>query len=115
MVLSRGYDFGHIRSFGSLAFGLGSLGVGFVVAAAGLSSIVYVYIAGMAVLVVVALSLSDWSAANADDDTDELSIVDATRALVTNRNFVVVVTAMFLFRLSFMGGEAFLSVYMRRA
>ena len=113
MVLSRGYDFGHIRSFGSLAFGLGSLGVGFVVAAAGLSSIVYVYIAGMAVLVVVALSLSDGSAANADDDTDEPSIVDATRALVTNRNFVVVVTAMFLFRLSFMGGEAFLSVYMR--
>ena len=115
MVLSRGYDFGHIRSFGSLAFGLGSLGVGFVVASVGLSSIVYIYIAGMAVLVVVAWSLSDGSTADddEDDDTDEPSIVDAARALVTNRNFMVVVAAMFLFRLSFMGGEAFLSVYMR--
>ncbi|MGA9402451.1 MFS transporter [Haladaptatus sp.] len=115
MVLSRGYDFGHIRSFGSLAFGIGSLGVGLVVAAAGLVSIVYIYIGGMVVLMAVAWSLPDGSAApgDADDDTDDPSIARAVKALVTNWNFMVVVTAMFLFRLSFMGGEAFLSVYMR--
>ncbi len=136
MVLSRGYDFGHIRSFGSLAFGLGSLGVGFMVAAAGLISIVYSYVAGMVVLMAVAWSLSDGSekpdrsdetdesasdesaGGSADsseetDGTDDVSISRAVRALVTNRNFMVVVTAAFLFRLSFMGGEAFLSVFMR--
>ncbi|HET7324780.1 MAG TPA: MFS transporter [Halococcus sp.] len=114
MVLSRGYAYGTIRGFGSLAFAIGSLGFGFLVAGFGIPVIVYFYLVGMAVFVAVVWSLSDTSSvANTDVDTDELSLSRAVRALVTNRTFVVVLTVMFLLRLSFMGGEAFLSVYMR--
>jgi|GEM_PF-751854 len=131
MILERGYDYGGVRAFGSLAFAVGSLGFGFVVAWLGSVSIVYAYIAGMALLVVIVISLSgssdgdeaDDSGGGADqtneddaegaDDTDNLSIPAALRALVSTPSFVVVVLSMFLLRLSLMGGEAFFSVYMR--
>jgi len=65
LVLSRGYDYGGVRAFGSIAFGIGSLGFGFLVAALGTASIVYFYVGGTAVLVAIVLSVS--GGADAED------------------------------------------------
>lgn len=121
MVLSRGFDYGSVRAFGSIAFAIGSLAFGFVVATLGSVSIVYVYVAGAVLLVGIAWSLpgdgnadeSEDAAGNGEDRTSEPGLLEATRMLVTNPTFLVIVGASFLLRLSAMGGEAFFSVYMR--
>jgi len=68
LVLSRGYDYGSVRAFGSIAFGIGSLGFGFLVAALGTASVVYFYVGGTAVLVAIVLSVSE---SPEDDESDE--------------------------------------------
>jgi len=68
LVLSRGYDYGSIRAFGSIAFGIGSLGFGFLVAALGTASIVYFYVGGTAVFVAIVLSVSESPAEGGDAD-----------------------------------------------
>ncbi|MFB6138991.1 MAG: MFS transporter [Halosimplex sp.] len=67
LVLSRGYDYGRVRAFGSIAFGIGSLGFGFLVAALGIASIVYVYALGMVVLAGVV-----WTLPRSAGDADEV-------------------------------------------
>lgn len=120
MVLSRGFDYGSVRAYGSLAFALGSLGFGFVVGTLGSGSIIYVYVAGTVLLAAIAWSLPADEDDNADkdeggdDSVDEPSLLAATKTLVTNPVFLVVMGASFLLRLSAMGGEAFFSVYMRQ-
>lgn len=136
LVLSGGYDYGKIRAFGSVAFGIGSLGFGFLVAVTGIVSIVYVYAIGMVVLVGVVWTLSgadaDTGGAAGDDaETGGESGVDATddtggdpadgepplseavRTLATNGAFLVVLLVAFAVGLSIRGGAAFFSVYMR--
>lgn len=121
MVLSRGFDYGNVRAFGSLAFAIGSLGFGFVVGTLGSVSIVYFYVAGMALLIGIAWSLpgdgsadeGDETTGDDDEERDEPGLLEATWMLVTSPTFVVIIGASFLLRLSAMGGEAFFSVYMR--
>lgn len=137
LVLSQGYDYGKIRAFGSVAFGIGSLGFGFLVAVAGIASIVYVYAVGMVVLVGVVWTLSETEADaveqgkrddlkasgetgvdTADDTGDDASdgeppLPEAVRKLATNREFLVVLLVAFVVGLSIRGGSAFFSVYMR--
>lgn len=114
MVLSRGYDYGSVRAFGSLAFAVGSLGFGALVVRLGTASIVYVYVLGAIVMIAIALSLPDGAGAcDGDDGGDAVPLLAAARALVTNPTFLAVIAASFLLRLSAMGGEAFFSVYMR--
>lgn len=121
MVLSRGFDYGSVRAFGSLAFAIGSLGFGFVVGTLGSVSIVYFYVAGAALMAAIAWSLpgdrsaeeGDDTAGDNEDETNEPGLLEATRMLVTSPTFLVIVGASFLLRLSAMGGEAFFSVYMR--
>jgi len=116
LVLSRGYDYGRIRAFGSIAFGIGSLGFGVLVAAAGITSIVYVYVVGMVVLVAVVWTLSgtngDEDESDAADDA-EPPLSEAVRALAANREFLAVLLVAFVIGLSIRGGSAFFSVYMR--
>lgn len=112
MVLSRGYEYGQIRAFGSLAFAVGSLGFGVVVSYLGSVSVVYFYVVGVVAIVGITASLPA-TADTGDDDDDQPPIREAASALVTNRNFLVVLLASFLLRLSAVGGEAFFSVYMR--
>lgn len=122
MVLSRGFDYGSVRAYGSLAFAVGSLGFGVVVGTLGSVSIVYLYVAGAALLAVIAWSLPvdeeervEANEANEDkEDDDEPQLLTATRMLVANPVFLVVVVTSFLLRLSVVGGEAFFSVYMRQ-
>lgn len=121
MVLSRGFDYGSVRAFGSLAFAIGSLGFGFVVGTLGSVSIVYFYVAGTALMVGIAWSLpgdrnadeGEEAAGDDEDEPNEPGLLGATRMLVTSPTFLVIVGASFLLRLSAMGGEAFFSVYMR--
>jgi PPP family 3-phenylpropionic acid transporter len=144
LVLQRGYDYGNIRAFGSIAFGIGSLGFGLLVASLGVVSVVYFYALGMVALVVVVWSVPERDrsakdtdvdaadtgtpdgAADADSDTldgdtdvdedidgDGADIDSAVRALVTNVDFLVVLSVAFLLGLSISGGSAFFSVYMR--
>ncbi|WP_129115472.1 MFS transporter [Halegenticoccus tardaugens] len=121
MVLSRGFDYGSVRAFGSLAFAIGSLGFGFVVGTLSIVSIVYFYVAGTALMIGIAWSLPGGRSADEGDDvagddeneTNEPRLLEATRMLVTSPTFLVIVGASFLLRLSAMGGEAFFSVYMR--
>lgn len=113
MVLDRGYDYGSVRAFGSLAFAIGSLGFGFLVATLGSVSIVYFYVVGAVAIVAIAWTLPEDAGTDDEESDDGPSLSEAARALVTNRNFVVVVAASFLLRLSAMGGEAFFSVFMR--
>ena len=119
LVLSRGYDYGNVRALGSIAFGIGSLGFGFLVAALGVSSVVYFYAFGMAVLVLVVLSIPGSSDSpkqagdSGTDGTDDAELSRAARALVTNYDFLVVLAVGFLVGLSTRGGSAFFSVYMR--
>lgn len=118
MVLSRGFDYGSVRAFGSLAWAIGSLGFGFLVGYLGSVSIIYFYVVSAGLLVVIAWSLPD-DAQTEDESEDSESVNDesglkeAARALVTNKDFLVVLTASFLLRLSISGGEAFFAVYMR--
>jgi len=74
LVLSRGYDYGSVRAFGSIAFGIGSLGFGFLVAALGTASVVYFYVGGTAVLVAIVLSVSE----SADSESDGADTGDGT-------------------------------------
>lgn len=114
LVLSRGYDYGKVRAFGSIAFGIGSLGFGFLVAAAGIASIVYVYVVGMVVLVGVVWTLSGTDGdETSEDDESEPPLSEAVRTLATNVDFLAVLLVAFVVGLSIRGGSAFFSVYMR--
>lgn len=112
LVLSRGYDYGNIRAFGSIAFGIGSLGFGFLVAALGIASIVYVYVLGMVVLTGVVWTLSE-SSNGTDEDGDEPPMLRALQTLVTNVDFLLVLLVAFVLGMSIRGGSAFFSVFMR--
>lgn len=123
LVLSRGYDYGNIRAFGSVAFGIGSLGFGFLVAALGTVSVVYFYVLGMAVLVAVVWTVSGSAEADATESAerdgvdgaqqDGVDVETAVRALLTNVDFIVVLLLGFVLGASMRGGSAFFSVYMR--
>ncbi len=82
MVLSRGYEYGNIRAFGSIAFGIGSLGFGFLVAALGTVSVVYFYVVGMAVLAAVVWTIPERGENTGGDDgtATESATTDSTAA-----------------------------------
>jgi len=132
LVLSRGYDYGSVRAFGSIAFGAGSLGFGFLVAALGTASIVYFYVGGTAVFVAIVLSVSESGPDDASgpgtDGADTRSeaatdggaagesdypLSEAVRRLLTNVDFLVVLAIGFLVGFALRGGSAYFSVYMR--
>lgn len=107
MVLANGFDYGNVRAFGSIAFGIGSLGFGMLVASLGVPIVVYFYVLGMAVLVAVA-----WGLPGASEDTEDQEQAHPF-SLLTNLNFLVLLAVAFLLGMSMRGGSAFFSVYMR--
>ncbi|MCU4719659.1 MFS transporter [Halapricum hydrolyticum] len=118
MVLSRGFDYGSVRAFGSLAWAIGSLGFGFLVGYLGSVSIIYFYVASAGLMVAIVWSLpndgrSEDGTGDGESEDDEPGLKEAARALITNKNFLVILAAAFLLRLSISGGEAFFAVYMR--
>jgi len=104
MVLAAGLEYGRVRAFGSLAFGVGALALGGAVAAVGTRAVAYVYAAGMGLAGVVALSLPDGAPSRERG---------GARALLANRPFLVLVVVAFLLGASMRAGSSFLAVYVR--
>ena len=107
MVLSKGLSYGQIRAAGSLAFGLGSLFIGWVATFFGLSVIFYLYAAGMAFLAVLVKGLEKPRA----DISPDLKR-DAIR-LLGNQRFILLLFIAVVIPGAFAGADAFLSVYLR--
>jgi PPP family 3-phenylpropionic acid transporter len=107
LVLSTGVPYGRVRAFGSLAFGLGSLGYGFLIAELGSGVIFYVYSLGMVALFVVA-----WGIPSRDENPVNIIGRDAFR-LVTDRDFLVLFFSAFLVGVTLLSGNDFFSVYVR--
>lgn len=107
LVLSTGVPYGRSRAFGSIAFGLGSLGYGFLIAELGSGLIFYVYSLGMVALLFVA-----WGIPSRDANPMGLVGRDAL-SLVTNRDFVLLFVSAFLVGATLLPGNDFFSVYVR--
>jgi len=107
LVLSTGVEYGRVRAFGSIAFGLGSLGYGFLIAELGSGVIFYVYSLGMAALVVAA-----WGVPSRDANTVGVVGRDAVR-LVTDREFLLLLASASLVGFTLLSGNDFFSVYVR--
>ena len=106
MVLSEGIEYGHVRAVGSLAFGIGSFIVGWVITVTGLTAIFYVYALGMGVLFVTVLRIDDPSADMSPDlRRDALS-------LLGNRQFALLLVVGIIVGSVISADAAFLSVYM---
>ena len=107
LVLSTGVAYGRVRAFGSIAFGLGSLGYGLLIDELGSGVIFYVYSLGMAVLVVAAWGVSSREASS-------VGVVgrDAVR-LVTDRDLLLLLASASLVGFTLLSGNDFFSVYVR--
>lgn len=107
MVLSDGHDYGNIRAWGSIAFGIGSLGIGWLLAVAATELIFYFYAVGMAVLVVILLGV-DRPDADLSPDLRREAV-----KLLGDRRFVLLLLVAVLTGAISRGGAAYFSVYVR--
>ena len=108
MVMSSGIDYGNVRAFGSIAFGIGILGMGPLVATFGTVSIFVVYSIGMVIFV---LSLRGLPKPPAEDITPDLR--EDSLKLLGNPAFVLLLAVAFLIGASTSTGNSFFSVYIR--
>jgi len=108
MVLSAGIDFGNVRAFGSIAFGIGILAMGPLVGAFGTVSIFVVYALGMTVFVLSIRGVPQPSSAELSPDLREDSI-----RLLTNPRFVLLLVVGVFMGAATTTGGAFFSVYIR--
>ncbi len=107
LVLSTSSFYGRLRAFGSVAFGVGSLVYGYMIAEAGSSVIFYFYTLGMAVLVVVA-----WNLPARSESPMEIVGRDAVR-LLSDRDYLLLLTSAFVVGTTLLSGNDFFSVYVR--
>ncbi|PSP95984.1 MFS transporter [Halobacteriales archaeon QS_4_62_28] len=107
MILSKGLDYGQVRAFGSIAFGLGSLVIGWLLSRFATEIVFYVYAVGMVVLVGIVRGLPDTDT----DLTPDLrrEAVD----LLTNRRFLLLLAVAMLLGGVSSAGSAYFSVYVR--
>lgn len=108
MVLSAGLSYGQVRGAGSLAFGIGSLTLGLLAPQFGLSTIFYLYAAGMAVVSVLV-----WKLPNPRADISPDLKRDALK-LLGNQRFLLLLVIAVIIPGAMAGADAFLSVYLRR-
>lgn len=107
LVLSTGLDYGRVRAFGSVAFGLGSLAYGYIISFAGTPVIFYAYSVGMLVIILVA-----WGMPGRDSSPMEVIGRDALR-LVRDKDYALLFLTAFLVGVTLLPGNDFFSVYMR--
>lgn len=107
MVLSSGLDYGKVRAFGSIAFGVGILALGWLIEWFGTPLIFYVYVVGMVVFVFTLRGLERPDADIAPDLRRE------GIALVKNRQFLLLLAVAVLIGAASAAGGSFFSVYMR--
>lgn len=108
MVLSAGIDYGNVRAFGSIAFGVGILVMGPLVGVFGTVSIFAVYAIGMAIVVVSLRGLPRPPSADLSPDLRR-----DTLTLLTNARFVLLLVVAMLVGAATSTGNAFFSVYIR--
>ncbi|MBX0325656.1 MFS transporter [Halomicroarcula sp. F13] len=108
LVVSRGYNYALTRSFGSLAFGATVLTLSTVLVWTGVSVIVYVYVAGMVVLVALLRGVPE-----VEETVFEGSIGVQAIGLVRQPRYLLVLLAAFAMGFISFTGSAFFSVYMR--
>ena len=107
LVLAEGFDYGRIRAFGSISFGIGSLGIGVLLATFATSFVVFFYLAGMVVIVALIWNMPARTEEAGSDLTAEAI------ALLTRRPFLLLLSVAFLLGMASSASSAFFSVYMR--
>lgn len=107
LVVSSGLNYGRFRVVGSIAFGVGTLAYGALLASLDTSIIFYAFTAGMAALVVTA-----WGVPESEGAPFQVVGRDALR-LVRNPSFVLFFVSAFLVGMTLLPGNDFFSVYMR--
>jgi len=107
MILSKGLEYGQIRAFGSIAFGLGSLVIGWLLSRFATEIVFYIYAVGMVVLVGIVRGLPDTEA----DLTPDLR--REAVGLVTDRRFLLLLAVAMLLGGVSSAGSAYFSVYVR--
>ncbi len=107
LILRRGYDYGYVRSFGSIAFGISILIVGFALASLHTVVVTYVYTLGMVVFVALARGIprEERPAFSGNLGIEALG-------LVRRRGFALLLGVAFAFGLV-NAGSSFFSVYVR--
>jgi len=107
MILSKGLDYGQVRAFGSIAFGLGSLVIGWLLSQYATEIVFYIYAVGMVVLVLIVRGVPDAEA----DLTPDLK-TEALK-LVTNKRFLLLLSVTVLLAGASASGSAYFAVYIR--
>lgn len=108
LVLRQGFDYGQVRSFGSMAFGLAVLVIGFALSRYGTSLVVYLYAAGMVVFVLLLRGTP-----RVEERVFEGNLGTKAAGLVRRPTFVVLLATAFVLGMVSTSGAAFFSVYMR--
>lgn len=108
LLVSRGYNYALTRSVGSLSFGGTALVLGWVLARTGVEIVVYVYVAGMVLLVALLRGVP-----RVDEQVFEGSLGGKAVRLVSQPRYLLVVLAAFVLGGVSFAGAAFFSVYMR--
>lgn len=107
LVLTTGLDYGRVRAFGSISFGLAVLGVGVAVAWMGTTVVFAIYAAGMALAALVLFGIP----VRESPPAESLG-VDALR-LVRDRGFAALIGMAFLMGTLLATSGAYFSIYMR--
>lgn len=108
LVLRQGYDYGFVRSFGSIAFGATVLVTGFALAYVATSAVVYLYILGMVVFIWFVIRLP-----RVEDTVFKGDLGTKAVGLIRQPRFLAILVAAFLMGIVSTSGGAFFSVYMR--
>lgn len=108
LVLGAGYEYGRMRSFGSTAFGLAVLIVGYALVWFQTTLIIYVYVVGMIVFVTLLHGVSGGTA-----QLLEGHIVGNLSALFRESEFRLTITTAFVMGMVSSPGSGFFAVYVR--
>jgi PPP family 3-phenylpropionic acid transporter len=108
LVLRQGHEYGKVRGFGSIAFGLTVLVVGFAIGWFDTISIVYLYVGGMVVFLVILNGVP-----RVDEQVFEGSLGGQALGLLRQPAYLIVLATAFTMGMVSSPGSAFFSVYMR--
>lgn len=109
LVLSEGLEYGRVRAFGSVAFGVGSVCVGLLLTAVDTAVVVALYAGGMCVVV----ALVHGGGARTERPSLSADLSRDVRALFANGRFGLLVGVAVLVGFSSQSASAFFSVYVR--
>jgi len=108
LVLRQGVEYGRVRSFGSIAFGVTVLLVGYAIARLHTGIVVYLYVGGMVAFLALLRGVPRVDERVLDGDLGTAAI-----SLVREPRFAVLLATAFTMGLVSSPGSAFFSIYMR--